>query len=1158
MLDITLDKMCWDQGTYKSMAETEKLQDILDYWHKIEFFIPFDLKQVFDHADEDEDKLRWVTPADLAPGAPSLWQIGDVPNGHELVGFNLYLGVFDMQLIADFAQELSEDHAGDSPEEDERTALDGQSCIARVRLNARGEPDFNPLSVSSVPWAVGTAECCGLNALSAEAFNLARRDLSKRLFNFEAERRRRRSDRSDQEKPVPLTGKEVLALSALLIGWAGCKWTLHSSAALLEILTREKKNNDEPPKAGPEAVKESTASSQTETPAGRDQNEDEDEGPYADIPTVDILNSFYIEDIERCMTSVGKGDVPETIRAYLMPGDMRQRIDLYSDVGRAEIVRALHPARMNAGHWPDDPSRKMNLMQQFAINTAFDRLKNGGLFSVNGPPGTGKTTLLRDMVCENVVQRARRLAALESAADALEEIGTRIPFVDGGLATIHALRREFTGFEMVIASSNNAAVENISKDLPKRKQLGDAWRQVRYLQPVAHKVAAQIGEKSFAKLEPPDVPWGLVSCALGNSDNRRRFKERFFIDRRWADECGGPDDPQGIWVWRDRYSGPTFQSAKQAFLDADAAFRAALDERISYAALHAAWFDVPQERFTRSAADALAEAEHGAQDAATVSEQREGRLREATAALVDLREEEHLLDRANPGFFSRLFRTRAARRYAEHVARNAHAQIDARRRVAQCRADVAAAAETVRHAQSQLEWAKAELGKVRAIWREKQALLAEYRQRFGEMRLPVAPELIETHDVQRNGFWQDAEFARLRSGLFVAALALHEAWLAEVSKKGGGFGGNLVAVSKLLGGTPLENSADAQLVWQSLFMVVPVVSSTFASFARQFCGMGPGSIGWLFIDEAGQAVPQAAVGALWRARRAMVVGDPLQIEPIFTVPSRLINALANLSSHTSDGRYSPVRVSAQRLADEANPYGTYVPLDAEETLWIGSPLRVHWRCADPMFPIANRIAYHDKMVYGPQSREPSGDPLCLGKSAWIDVPGRTSTRQVVPAQIEVVAELVTQLYRAFGALPPLYAISPFKAIRKALLSRLQDIDWGSATGRRGPVKKAWRRWCRERIGTVNTFQGKEESVVVFVLGADHDSVKSASWAASKPNLLNVAVTRAQHRVFIVGDVSLWGELRYFSEALSHLNHTITAEQWLSQIGEASLKHTACC
>ncbi|MGH0004845.1 DEAD/DEAH box helicase [Pseudovibrio ascidiaceicola] len=305
--------------------------------------------------------------------------------------------------------------------------------------------------------------------------------------------------------------------------------------------------------------------------------------------------------------------------------------------------------------------------------------------------------------------------------------------------------------------------------------------------------------------------------------------------------------------------------------------------------------------------------------------------------------------------------------------------------------------------------------------------------------------------------------------------------------------------------------------------------------ARQFEDVGPNSIGWLFVDEAGQAVPQAAVGALLRAKRAIVIGDPLQIEPVFTLPKHLISELANTSQVTESGDYSPDRVSAQVLADQANSFGTSVSKDGDETIWIGSPLRVHRRCIDPMFGLANRIAYEDRMVFGLSSRSLDPDQVpYLGETCWIHLPETAQGRQAVPEQTEFVARLIAEFYFQFGAWPKLYVISPFKEVKEQISNRLQAPVFWADLGVEKPHAKTLRNWASSRIGTVHTFQGKEEDTVIMVLGADQKKEGAARWAASKPNILNVALTRAKRRFYLVGDRQLWGELRFFQEAFREL------------------------
>ena len=79
-----------------------------------------------------------------------------------------------------------------------------------------------------------------------------------------------------------------------------------------------------------------------------------------------------------------------------------------------------------------------------------------------------------------------------------------------------------------------------------------------------------------------------------------------------------------------------------------------------------------------------------------------------------------------------------------------------------------------------------------------------------------------------------------------------------------------------------------------------------------------------------------------------------------------------------------------------------------------------------------------------------------------------------------------------------------------------------------------KKWCDKRIGTVHTFQGKEEDTVLLVLGADREHSGAAQWAASKPNLLNVAITRAKRRFYVIGERSLWESLPYFEAAAQEL------------------------
>ena len=82
--------------------------------------------------------------------------------------------------------------------------------------------------------------------------------------------------------------------------------------------------------------------------------------------------------------------------------------------GKRAILDTVCPEKIPAGRWPDPLSFQQSLMQQFAINATLDSLKEKGVFSVNGPPGTGKTSLLREIIAENIVKRADALSKFQN------------------------------------------------------------------------------------------------------------------------------------------------------------------------------------------------------------------------------------------------------------------------------------------------------------------------------------------------------------------------------------------------------------------------------------------------------------------------------------------------------------------------------------------------------------------------------------------------------------------------------------------------------------------------------------------------------------------------------------------------------------------------
>jgi len=75
-----------------------------------------------------------------------------------------------------------------------------------------------------------------------------------------------------------------------------------------------------------------------------------------------------------------------------------------------------------------------------------------------------------------------------------------------------------------------------------------------------------------------------------------------------------------------------------------------------------------------------------------------------------------------------------------------------------------------------------------------------------------------------------------------------------------------------------------------------------------------------------------------------------------------------------------------------------------------------------------------------------------------------------------------------------------------------------------------RQWLDNSIGTIHTFQGKEEKAVILCLGLDREKEGAVQWASKEANILNVAVSRAKYELLVIGDLELWGNKSNFDVA----------------------------
>ena len=844
--------------------------------------------------------------------------------------------------------------------------------------------------------------------------------------------------------------------------------------------------------------------------------EDNNESSFAQM-------DFYTRDLETIAKADLKDDSLLSNIIYSKENKNRQKID-----DNKEFLKEITlPKNMPIGKWPSkyNPS----LMQAAAINICTSKDYSPNIFSVNGPPGTGKTTLLKEIIADTIVKKAKIIADLNSTDLEIMKTNTTNSYY----RNYYKIPDELKKLGIIVSSNNNSAVENISKDLPKAEDVlsKDTLTDLFDINEHENIYFTKDSENIFG-----DNPrtWGLISAPYGKKTNIQKIlgilpeKTQKNEDFNFSFVENIPNFKEAINIFREKYE--KVLKYREDFNNSVKQFFRNKDKMIEI----------------NNSSDQISNLKNKIENLIEELKKVQDNKEYKDSILKQKREQKSNIE-SSYTFFTKIANKFSGEKNPKILELNKDIEI--------LNEELININKDLRN----IENDKDELHKKIQVLENSKKILKEleeeinmffktYSSNENDLKLlercsdleNFYSDIISNEKTQESCPWGVEEFNRLREELFACSLSLIEAYI--VNSKG--IKANLKLLKLLLSGENLGYSIEERKnvfkeCFHTLNLLIPVLSTTFASVSRAFKDFGENELGIVIIDEAGQATPFSAMGLLYRANRCIIVGDPLQVEPVITVTSTLIRAIANKyelnkleKEFNIAGKifnYTSPSLSIQTLADYANLY--YGKIGETE---VGCPLVVHRRCLSPMFDISNRISYDDRMI---NKCMPDKKPInyVLEKNEFMDVKGQEvgNGNHYVKEQGDKIIEIIKDCIEnreinVFDNFKNLYVISPFTTVINGLKNDIKKAF-------KDQDEKKVKDWCDNCLGTVHKFQGKEANSVILLLGCDNNSKSSAQWAAQAANILNVAATRAKKRFAIIGDLELWGKLNFFKDAKEILN-----------------------
>ena len=281
----------------------------------------------------------------------------------------------------------------------------------------------------------------------------------------------------------------------------------------------------------------------------------------------------------------------------------------------------------------------------------------------------------------------------------------------------------------------------------------------------------------------------------------------------------------------------------------------------------------------------------------------------------------------------------------------------------------------------------------------------------------------------------------------------------------------------------------------------------------------------VIIDEASQCDIPSILPLLYRAKRAILVGDPNQLQHITSLKpmdSKMLSNNLQLGDLSKEG-YNYTENSAF--------------LSARRHTEVSSILKDHYRSHPAIAEFANRFVYKGELdiLTDPNSYE-DGDGVF-----WHDINGKAvgnneggslknldEAKIVIKLLLELSGKMLT---KSFGVVTPYKAQSELIADMISRNNAFNEMEI--------------------RVATAHKFQGDEKDIIIMSTVVSESSSIFKKEFANNLNLVNVAVTRARRQLHVVGSISvctdmggLLGSLANYSQSLQKFGFESPAEEYL--------------